>query len=374
MLSFYLFFGILYALLLRGLGKFWGSGTVGTPKENIPLTATIVVAYRNEAGNLRTLLDSVLKQHYRPLELVLIDDYSEDGGAAIVSAYSEAFSEGEIILHSVKNGGIGKKAAIATGVEVALGEVILTTDADCELPDGWLEVMLVPFSEPDIHMVAGPVMSAAQNGFFQRFQQIEWASILLVTQAGFSLGNPIMCSAANLAFKKSSFFAVCGFQGNEQIPTGDDEFLLKKFVRQFGAKSIKYLPINLALITTRSHARWSELLSQRIRWASKWRMHGSPAHVVAAVFPAIVQLAWVGSALLLFQGWKGMLVFFLIWVLKIWYEKLALGKVLNGFSIAIPAHGFWITSIVHPWYVLGTAVGALFLNYTWKGRKFGVKQ
>jgi hypothetical protein len=118
--------------------------------------------------------------------------------------------------------------------------------------------------EAEVHLVAGPVISSGQSGFFDRFQQIEWASILLVTQAGFSLGNPIMCSAANMAFRKSSFLQVNGFEGNDHIPTGDDEFLLKKTVRHFGAVSARYMNDRNVLVKTRPHAKWSELFSQRI--------------------------------------------------------------------------------------------------------------
>jgi poly-beta-1,6-N-acetyl-D-glucosamine synthase len=374
MLSFYLFFGIIYALLLRGLGKFWKLETNGIRKEKTPTDVSIVVAYRNEAKNLGNLLDSVLKLGYRPLELVMVNDHSEDGGKMLVDAYRTKFLDTEIRLVSSDSTGFGKKAAITDGVEIAGGEVILTTDADCELSTQWVELMLAPFAEEEVHLVAGPVISSGQAGFFERFQQIEWASILLVTQAGFSLENPTMCSAANMAFRKSAFNQVKGFQDNAHIPTGDDEFLLKKFVRQFGAISAKYLAHPEVLVRTKPHVGWLELFSQRIRWASKWRLHGSIAHMLAAVFPAVVQLVWLVSCLLLQRGWKGILVFCFIWILKISYEKMALGKILKGLSISIPSTGFWITSVIHPWYVLGTAIGALFANYTWKGRKYGGKQ
>ncbi|MCF1749967.1 glycosyltransferase [Mariniradius sediminis] len=374
MLSFYLFFGILYALLLRGLGKLWGDMASGLPRPKGVTDVSIVVAYRNEATNLGALLDSVLKLTHRPLELIMLDDHSDDGGAGLVDDYREVFLESEIHLVSVAAESHGKKAAIAQGVEMASGDIILTTDADCAFPTEWVEGMLGPFSQAEVHLVAGPVISSGQSSFFDRFQQIEWASILLVTQAGFSLGNPIMCSAANMAFRKSSFLQVNGFEGNTHIPTGDDEFLLKKTVRQFGAVSARYMNSRNVLVKTRPQAKWSEMFSQRIRWASKWNMHGSIVHMLAAVFPAIIQLAWVGSLVLLFQGWKGILVLFFIWFLKIWYEKLALGKVLKSYSILNPALSFWVTSIIHPWYVLGAAIGTLFLNYTWKDRKYGRKQ
>lgn len=374
MLSFYVFFGILYALLLRGLGKIWKLETRRIRQENAPRDVSIVVAYRNEAKNLGSFLDSVLKLTHRPLELVVVNDHSEDGGKLILEAYRTKLLDAEIRLVSSDNTGFGKKAAVTQGVEIAGGEFILTTDADCELPAEWVELMLAPFAEEDVHLVAGPVISSGQSGFFERFQQIEWASILLVTQAGFSLGNPILCSAANMVFRKSSFLQVNGFEGNAHIPTGDDEFLLKKIAHQFGIRSARYLAHPDVLVKTQPHSLWSELFSQRMRWASKWRLHGSLSHIFAAVFPVVVQLLWLGSLVLLFQGWKGALVFFLIWILKISFEKMALGKVLKSLSIPMASTSFWITSIIHPGYVLGTAVGTLFANYTWKGRKYGRKQ
>jgi glycosyltransferase involved in cell wall biosynthesis len=374
MLSFYLFFGILYALLLLAFGKIWRASQVPCDAEAGFQDVSIVVAYRNEITNLPILLDSILELASRPLELILVNDHSEDGGERLADTYRDRFLENDVNLVLVESKGIGKKAAIATGVALASAEVILTTDADCALPVAWVQGMFAPFKDAEVRLVAGPVMSSGHSGFSEVFQQIEWASILLVTQAGFSFGKPIMCSAANLAFRKSSFFQVNGFDGNDHIPTGDDEFLLKKFVSKFGPVSARYLTGGHVLVKTRPHARWSALFSQRIRWASKWRMHRSASHLIAAVFPVLVQLVWLGSFTLLFKGLMAILVFFFIWILKISYEKMVLGKVLKGFSVLVPRAYYWITSLVHPWYVLGTAVGTLFLNYTWKGRKYGGKQ
>jgi poly-beta-1,6-N-acetyl-D-glucosamine synthase len=267
---------------------------------------------------------------------------------------------------SINSTGIGKKAAIKTGIQNATGSIILTTDADCFLPSDWVEEMIRPFSNKSIKMVAGPVLPKGDIGFFEIFQQIEWASILLVTQAGFYFGSPIMCSAANMGYRKSAFLEVEGYLGNENLLSGDDEFLLKKMVKRYRPDAVVYQKENL--VFTQPLGSWKSLFSQRFRWASKWKSHQSIGHILSALFPVAVQLIFLSSISLLFLGILGSLVFGLIWFLKIFFETQTLGKVLGGFGIHPKKRWFLLTGLIHPIYVLVSAVGALFLKFEWKGR------
>jgi hypothetical protein len=40
-----------------------------------------------------------------------------------------------------------------------------------------------------------------------------------------------LCNGANLAYKKTVFTELNGFQGNENIASGDDIFLFEKFYK-----------------------------------------------------------------------------------------------------------------------------------------------
>src|SRR5690606_23630614 len=111
--------------------------------------------------------------------VVFIDDSSTDGSSAIVSDFIRRENLDDWVL--LKSAGIGKKAALTTGVQYTQAEQILTTDADCVLPSDWVIRMTRPFHQSDIQLVAGPVMTLGDTGFFARFQQIEWSSILLLT-------------------------------------------------------------------------------------------------------------------------------------------------------------------------------------------------
>jgi len=366
MLTFYLLFGIVYGLLLLLLGKTWNQKPILFPENKDSELVTILVPYRNEEANIPVIFHQIVSLSYRPLQVILINDQSEDGGKNILEELIQTLEGERLEIFSLDSIGGGKKAALKTGINNAMGSIVLTTDADCFLPTDWVEEMLIPFSIEKTKMVAGAILPKGDKGFFQNFQQIEWASILLVTQAGFYFQSPIMCSAANMAYRKSAFLEVEGYLGNENFLSGDDEFLLKKIVKKYGSESVVYLKENM--VYTWPQKSWDALFSQRIRWASKWKSHQSLSHLLASILPVVVQLIFLWSFSLLFRGAPGILIFALVWFLKIYFETRTLGKVLWGYGIRPHLIWFLCTGIIHPIYVIVNAVGALFVKFEWKGR------
>jgi biofilm PGA synthesis N-glycosyltransferase PgaC len=89
---------------------------------------TIIVPTRNAAGTLIPLLQDLHAQDLpkERVEVLVVDDHSEDDTAAVVHSMGLKWPE----LRCISNDGVGKKAAITTGVTHASGEVILLTDAD----------------------------------------------------------------------------------------------------------------------------------------------------------------------------------------------------------------------------------------------------
>ncbi len=327
-------------------------------------SVTFLIPFRNELENLETLSAELLKLDYFNLKIILIDDHSED--ESLVFLLEKFQSDRRVKI--IQSPGIGKKKAIGFGVNASDTELILCSDADCSFPKGWVQEMVQPFSDPKIQLVAGPVISKGQTDIFQRFQQIEWSSILLLTQYFFTHKQPIMCSAANLAFRKSAFEAVKGYDRNWQHPSGDDEFLLKKISQHFGGERCVYLPFSENLVLTKPHATFSDLLNQRIRWAGKWKVHRDNVNALSAVFSFLIQLVWLGSVVLLGFGMWGPLVFLLIWLGKILAEKRVLGKILLGFGMKLSFFDFLWTGIIHPFYVIIVALGSIRGKFTWKGR------
>lgn len=338
-------------------------------KDELPraskITATLIISLRNEAENISRLELAIKSIAYPNLEIILVDDHSEDGTYKKLQESFAGFEQVKIL----SNPGIGKKAAVNYAISISKGEIILTSDADCFWESTWVGRMLQNFEDPKIRLVAGPILTTQGKGLLSGFQLIEWASILMVTNFGFSIHKPITCSAANLAYRRSAFEEVGGFQGNEKNPSGDDEFLLKKIIGRFGATSVMYRPYKEYLVFTEPEESWSALISQKIRWAGKWNRHASFIHMAFSLIPFVFQVVWLSSFLLLFEGKSGIFTFSLLWSFKILAESLAFRRILRSLDNPFRLFDAVKTSFIHPFYVVGIGMGILRGKYAWKGRE-----
>jgi chlorobactene glucosyltransferase len=102
-----------------------------------PLLSVLVPA-RNEERNIGPCVASLLAQSYRPLEVIVIDDGSEDGTAAVVQRLAAADGRLRLLrLAGPPPGWTGKNFALVSGVAEAAGEWLCFTDADTiHQPDG----------------------------------------------------------------------------------------------------------------------------------------------------------------------------------------------------------------------------------------------
>ncbi len=103
----------------------------------------------------------------------------------------------------------GKKAAVLKGVQHAAFNLIVFTDADCTMEDNWLSSIAAIYSQQNADMIIGLVDMEVKPGLFNRFQEIEFLSLVASGAAAAAGGRPIYCNAANLAFQKGSFSFLC---------------------------------------------------------------------------------------------------------------------------------------------------------------------
>jgi glycosyltransferase involved in cell wall biosynthesis len=121
---------------------------------------SIVVPFRNERGNLPVLLDSIRKLNY-PIDLfqkiILVDDFSEDDSVAIrlQLAYGKWLFQ-FTLLENISVTGSPKKDAIARAVPITK-DWILTTDADCILPQRLLATLDAYIQQNEVSMLVGAV-------------------------------------------------------------------------------------------------------------------------------------------------------------------------------------------------------------------------
>jgi cellulose synthase/poly-beta-1,6-N-acetylglucosamine synthase-like glycosyltransferase len=134
-----LLFGVVFLLIgLALLGDMVSSGKevqwlvdVEPSSGKLPRLSVIIPA-RNEEAGVRAAVESVLRQDYPDLELIVLDDRSTDRTGAILAELA-AEHPGRIQALTVRElppGWLGKNHALWVGAQRATGEWLLFVDAD----------------------------------------------------------------------------------------------------------------------------------------------------------------------------------------------------------------------------------------------------
>lgn len=122
-----------------------------------PLVSVIIPVYNYERY-LAEAVESVLRQTYQHLDLIVVDDGSTDRSAEIAKSFDAG---GVRYCHQV-HAGIGR--ARNNGVELAQGDFLAFLDADDRWPEEKLELQLSAFkNDPALEMVFGQAVQL-QNG------------------------------------------------------------------------------------------------------------------------------------------------------------------------------------------------------------------
>ena len=334
------------------------------PAKSVKSFVSVVVAVRNEEGTVSNLIESLVRQTYPKdtFEIILVDDHSTDKTPEIISQLIKQYPTLKITKISSQH--IGKKRAITQGVEVAKGEIILTTDADCVTPSGWIEGMINSFKE-NTQLVLGVVKIKTNQTFFSKLQALEFSSVLGSGIALMGWGRAVMCNAASLAFRKSAFQEVQGYEGNFEIPSGDDEFLMRKIDKQYPG-GIAVVSQKNCVVETIPLNSLTDFVQQRLRWAGKWKANDSIFARALAVFILGVQISWlilIGTAVL-----QDSVKLYLLILLKICIEFSFLFLISNYLKQRFQILAFIVLQIIYPFYVIYIGILSQFGTYTWKGR------
>jgi len=145
---------IMMALIIILYGKYKNEKRTNYLHENRnpdynPLV-TVIIPTWNEENVIENTIRTVENSSYKNIEIIVIDDNSEDNTYKIAKNLEKEFTNLRVIL---KKGKRGKPQSINEAMEIANGEIILMIDADARVPENYISSHIFCFSNKNVNMI-----------------------------------------------------------------------------------------------------------------------------------------------------------------------------------------------------------------------------
>ena len=118
------------------------------------LSVSIIIPCYNEKETIEKVFFKVKSSHILNKEIIIVDDFSNDGSVEIINKISKDNSESKLkaIFHKKNE---GKGAAIKSGLKVATCDLVLIQDSDLEYDPSDYPNLLEPFIKYNADVVYG---------------------------------------------------------------------------------------------------------------------------------------------------------------------------------------------------------------------------
>lgn len=318
---------------------------------------TLIVPFRNEQDRVLPLLQSLKNMRKKPRHIIFVDDNSSDNSAEFIK---ENFGgEFRYLLLESNVEFQGKKANLLRAIEATETKWVLTMDADVEFDVDYFE-KLQEVEETDMCIL--PVRFIG-SGFLHHYFGNDILLSQFINVLADHFKRPIMASGANLLFSRDAYLQ-CSTTEHFKIASGDDQFLLKDFIR--ADKSLALIQ-NGPSVRTPSPDTFHELLSQRARWIGKTgAVKDKYANILFVTFAMLVSVYAFLVGFIFMSMHIGFALWFFIAFSLITYVSLfsfyKKSQALGGWLFAPLYIGLFL-----PYAILLKVVSS-FKN-EWKGRK-----
>jgi glycosyltransferase involved in cell wall biosynthesis len=167
---------------------------------------SLVIPVYNEAEQLGACLQAIARQTVMPYEVIVVDNNSTDGTAAVAAAYDFV-----TLLHEPRQGVVHARTR---GFDAAHGDIIGRIDGDSLLPADWVASVRAVFANRKVDAISGaafyynvaaaPLFNAIDLFFRRRLSwQLKdrvylWGANMAIRRKAWQRVRPALCNRAGL--------------------------------------------------------------------------------------------------------------------------------------------------------------------------------
>jgi cellulose synthase/poly-beta-1,6-N-acetylglucosamine synthase-like glycosyltransferase len=277
-----------------------------------PMVSVIIPAH-NEEKVIGRLIDTLLEQTYKRIEIIVVNDGSTDSTKQVLIPY---IKKNKIRLIDIPPPNIGKFGALNAGIAVSEGSIIVVVDADGLLERNSIANLVAPFENPHIISVAGNVKVGNRVNLLTECQALEYVrDINLPRRAMDLLDISIVIPGPLAAFRKDAIRSVGAYDGD--TVTEDFDLTVKVHKARDHTLSICRNVTN-AIVYTEAPEKLKDLIKQRTRWyggmAQTVRKHISERFIWGAGSYSIVGVPYLIVTLFVIPNLELIVTGFSIWI------------------------------------------------------------
>ena len=224
---------------------------------NIFKVSIIVPAFNEEMVIIQSI-QSLMKQSYPFIEIIIVDDGSTDQTYKL--AKNLEFNRSHQSLHVLTKPNEGKAKALNFGIEKSDGELIMVVDSDSKLSINAVELMVNYFNKKEIGAVAGSVFISNRVNTITKLQALEYIEGLNMVRNGQAFFSLVSIIPGPIGmFRKTAILEAGGYESDT---FAEDADLTMKLIGlgysiEFESEAIAY---------TEAPEELLDLIKQRYRW------------------------------------------------------------------------------------------------------------
>jgi cellulose synthase/poly-beta-1,6-N-acetylglucosamine synthase-like glycosyltransferase/peptidoglycan/xylan/chitin deacetylase (PgdA/CDA1 family) len=297
-------------------------------------TASVAIAAFNERTVIARTIAAVLGGAIAPLEVIVVDDGSQDGtGDEVETAFS-----GDSRVRLIRQPNAGKAQALTRAIEGARGEILVCLDADTVFAPETLGRLLRHFDDAAVGAVAGNVKVGNRINLWTRWQALEYITSQNLDRRAYALLNAItVVPGAVGAWRRAAVADAGGYRSDTLAEDMDLTWRIRRAGWRIENDST-------ALAFTEAPDSLATLFRQRFRWSF-----------------GTLQCLWKHRDALGRYGWFGRVALPSLWLFQIIFQALSPLVDLQVAWILLRVLESWLTRglLTRDWQPLPQAVESL---------------
>ncbi|HKB78669.1 MAG TPA: glycosyltransferase, partial [Thermoanaerobaculia bacterium] len=275
---------------------------------------TVVIAAYNEGKVIARTIRAVLASRYEPLDVIVVDDGSQDDTSAEVV---DAFGDNPNV-RLIRQDNAGKAAALNRGIAEARGEIIIALDADTIFARHTIPLLIRHFADPLVGAIAGNVKVGNRINPLTYWQSIEYVTSQNLDRRAYDVLNSVtVVPGAVGAWRREAIVQAGGYSTDTMAEDMDLTWRIRRIGYRIETDSE-------AIGYTEVPDTFRALFRQRFRWAF-----------------GTLQCLWKHRRAVGRYGWFGRVMLPSLWLFQVAFQTL---------SPLIDLEILWsVGNVIHVW-------------------------